>query len=109
MTITNSKRALYYIIILLLLSLFRLTTFPFFQILRNRELQSWSDRGQQAQGGYRARGRFHSELQTGESDDVRMGNPRQTVGRGCLYSRQRAQRLFDQPVSHDNILKFNIR
>lgn len=69
------------------------------QVLRDWQFQGGSDRRQQAQGGHGAGGRRYRQLQAGEPYHVRVGDPRQTAGRGDLQPGQRALGLLHQPVS----------
>lgn len=69
------------------------------QVLRDRQLQGWGDRRQQAQGGDGAgRGR-HRQLQEGEPDHVRMGDQGPAAGGGHLQPGQRTFRLLHQQVT----------
>ncbi len=69
------------------------------QVLRDGQLQGRRDRRLQAEGGHADRRGRHLEVQEGQPDDVRLGDPRQAAVRGRLLAGQRAQRQLHQQVS----------
>ena len=64
-----------------------------FQVLRDRELQGWRHRGQQAQGGHTPRRRRHQQVQEGEPHHVRLGDQGPPALGGGLQPGECAQRL----------------
>ena len=54
------------------------------QVLRDGVDQAWGDRGFETESGNPKGRRRHLQIQTRECDDVRVGDPRSTLGRGSL-------------------------
>ena len=77
------------------------------QIFRDRLDQARCDRRLKAEGGDTVSRRLDNQIQTGESDNVCVGNPRPTSGRKHLYARKHTERQLDKQVTrHESISDF---
>ena len=72
-----------------------------FKVLRDGQLQGGGDRGVEAEGGHADGGGHHLQVQEGEPDHVRLGDPGQAAHRGSLHPGERPQRLQHQQVQLD--------